>query len=64
MSEPRIRVLRGAPDDDELAALIAVLSAISAAAGQAGPATTPTAARPASRRLVPFPSATSWRTPR
>ncbi|MEV6908296.1 acyl-CoA carboxylase subunit epsilon [Amycolatopsis sp. NPDC051071] len=56
MADATVRVLRGSPDDDEVAALIAVLSALGAAP------------RPAVReqprprpRLVPFRVATSWR---
>ncbi|SEF36360.1 Acyl-CoA carboxylase epsilon subunit [Amycolatopsis pretoriensis] len=59
MDGPVVRVVRGAPDETELAALVAVL----AAAG----ATRPAAAEPAPvrlRRRVPFQPATSWRTSR
>jgi hypothetical protein len=57
MGEPAMHVLRGAPDETELAALIVVLSAIGAAKAAEPEAT---AVRP--RRPVRFQAATSWRT--
>ena len=39
--EPLLRVVRGEPADDELAALVAVVSALAAAAGGGEPARAP-----------------------
>ncbi|SEO47460.1 acyl-CoA carboxylase subunit epsilon [Amycolatopsis saalfeldensis] len=59
MGAPEVRIVRGSPDDAELAALVAVLSAVGAAADK-------TVVLPA--RLVPRPRrfqvATSWRAAR
>jgi hypothetical protein len=57
MSDPVVHVLRGAPDETELAALIVVLSAIGAAKPPEPEATAPRPRRPAR-----FQPATSWRT--
>ncbi|MEV6875971.1 acyl-CoA carboxylase subunit epsilon [Amycolatopsis sp. NPDC051128] len=57
MGDPVVRVLSGAPDETELAALIAVLSAIGAAAKPPEPAPAV-----APRRPPRFQPATSWRT--
>jgi hypothetical protein len=56
MGEPVVRVLRGAPDETELAALIAVLAAVGAPkpAGPEVPAPRP-------RRRPRYQPATSWR---
>ncbi|MDT8911850.1 acyl-CoA carboxylase epsilon subunit [Amycolatopsis sp. PS_44_ISF1] len=55
-----MRVLRGSPDDAELAALFAVLSAAGAAV-EMSRAEEKTAPAAASRRPRRFQSATSWR---
>ncbi|MEV6646524.1 acyl-CoA carboxylase epsilon subunit [Amycolatopsis sp. NPDC051371] len=60
MGDPVVRVLRGAPDETELAALMAVLAAVSTRPAE--PAAPP-APRPR-RRPAPFRPATSWRTRR
>ncbi len=57
MDDPTVRILRGSPDDDEVAALIAVLSAINAASRES--TVEQTSSRP--HRVVPFQAATSWR---
>jgi len=57
MSDPVVHVLRGAPDETELAALIVVLSAIGAAKPVEPDVTAPRPRRPAR-----FQAATSWRT--
>jgi hypothetical protein len=59
MAAPVVRVLRGAPDETELAALLAVLAAVSAAK----PAE-PEVPAPRPRRHPRFQQATSWRTRR
>jgi hypothetical protein len=59
MGAPVVRVLRGAPDETELAALVAVLAAVGARPAALEP---PPAPRP--RRLPRFQPATSWRTSR
>ena len=59
MGEPVVRVLRGAPDETELAVLIAVLAAVGA---QPAAPTEPQTARP--RQRPRFQPATSWRTRR
>ncbi|MEV6622481.1 acyl-CoA carboxylase epsilon subunit [Amycolatopsis sp. NPDC051106] len=56
MGEPVVRFLRGAPDETELAALVAVLAAV----GAPKPAE-PEAPAPRPRRLPRFQPATSWR---
>ena len=56
MGEPVVRVLRGAPDETELAALVAVLAAV----GAPKPAE-PEVPAPRPRRLPRFQPATSWR---
>jgi hypothetical protein len=58
MGEPVVRVLRGAPDETELAALMAVLAAV----GAAKPAEPEAKTVPRPRRLPRFQPATSWRT--
>ncbi len=58
MAGPVIRVVRGAPDETELAALMAVLAAVSAR-----PAEPEVPARRL-RSRPPFRTATSWRTRR
>ncbi|WP_298991616.1 acyl-CoA carboxylase epsilon subunit [uncultured Pseudokineococcus sp.] len=61
---PVLRVVRGAPDDVELAALVAVLAARLAAA-HAPPPEGPTGSRwddPADRLGVLVPSPDAWRT--
>ncbi|VVJ19492.1 Uncharacterised protein [Amycolatopsis camponoti] len=60
MGEPVVRVLRGAPDETELAALLTVLAAVGAAKPAAPEPPKP--ARP--RRRPRFQGATSWRTRR
>jgi hypothetical protein len=57
MDDSTVRILRGSPDDAELAALIAVLSAISAAPRPSAVEQTPTRRH----RVVPYRTATSWR---
>jgi hypothetical protein len=57
MGDPVVRVLRGAPDETELAALMAVLAAVGT---QPRRPEAPPAPRP--RRLPRFRPATSWRT--
>jgi acyl-CoA carboxylase epsilon subunit len=58
MGEPVVRVLRGAPDETELAALVAVLAAV----GAPKPAE-PEVRMPARPRQRPrYQPATSWRT--
>ncbi|WIY03046.1 acyl-CoA carboxylase epsilon subunit [Amycolatopsis mongoliensis] len=57
MGDPVVRVLRGAPDETELAALVAVLAAVGAQPPDPGPPPVP---RP--RRRPRFQPATSWRT--
>ncbi|HET6707792.1 acyl-CoA carboxylase subunit epsilon [Amycolatopsis sp.] len=59
MAGPVVHVLRGAPDETELAALVAVLSAIRAARPPE-----PEVPAPRPRRRVSFQAATSWRTSR
>jgi hypothetical protein len=59
MAGPVVHVLRGAPDDTELAALIAVLAAVGAEPAEPEP---PAPARP--RRRPRYQPATSWRTRR
>ncbi|MFJ8916098.1 acyl-CoA carboxylase subunit epsilon [Amycolatopsis sp. NPDC102389] len=59
MADVTVRVLRGSPGDDELAALVAVLSALGAA-----PRTAPPQPAPSRPRPVLFQAATSWRSPR
>ncbi|GAA3463286.1 acyl-CoA carboxylase subunit epsilon [Saccharothrix longispora] len=60
MGEPDVRVLHGSLDDDELAALVAVLSAVAGAirAGESAPPV------PRPRRPTSYPASTSWRTRR
>jgi Acyl-CoA carboxylase epsilon subunit len=57
MGEPVVRVLRGAPDETELAALIAVLAAV----GAPKPAE-PEVPAPRPRQRPRYQPATSWRT--
>lgn len=70
---PRVRVLRGAPDDVELAALVAGLVAVGTAAEAAGPAAEdlprapggsawadPARRVPAARAWRPGPDAWRW----
>ena len=59
MSDPVVHVLRGAPDETELAALVVVLSAIRAAEPPE-----PEVPAPRPRRPARFQAATSWRTHR
>ncbi|WP_206795780.1 acyl-CoA carboxylase subunit epsilon [Amycolatopsis sp. MtRt-6] len=59
MSGPVVHVLRGEPDETELAALIVVLSAIRAAQPPEPEVTVPRPRHPAR-----FEAATSWRTRR
>ena len=59
MSDPVVHVLRGTPDETELAALVVVLSAIRAAQPPGPEVTVPRPRRPAR-----FQAATSWRTRR
>ncbi|MFJ9784771.1 acyl-CoA carboxylase epsilon subunit [Amycolatopsis sp. NPDC101161] len=58
MGNPVVRVVRGAPDETELAALMAVLAALSARPVE------PEVPAPRPRRRPPFRTATSWRTRR
>ncbi|QYN22265.1 acyl-CoA carboxylase epsilon subunit [Amycolatopsis sp. DSM 110486] len=55
MGTPVVRVVRGNPTDEELAALVAVLAAVQAPAEPVAEVTVP---RP--RRPVRFVPATSW----
>ncbi len=59
MTGPVVHVLRGAPDDTELAALIAVLAAVGAEPAEPEPQA-PARPRPRTR----YQPATSWRTRR
>ena len=62
MGAPEVRIVRGSPDDAELAALVAVLSAVGAAAADRTVATpVPAVVIPRPR---PFKVATSWRVAR
>ncbi|WP_329066212.1 acyl-CoA carboxylase epsilon subunit [Amycolatopsis sp. NBC_01480] len=62
MGAPEVRIVRGSPDDAELAALVAVLSAAGAAAADRTVATpVPPVVVPRPR---PFQVATSWRAAR
>jgi hypothetical protein len=63
MDAPEVRIVRGSPDDAELAALVAVLSAVGAAAADRSVAWSvpPTVVVPRPRR---FQVATSWRATR
>lgn len=59
-----IRVVRGAPDDAELAALVAVLAARSATAPPPAPPAVPTWRDPAARLGVLRPGPRAWWTSR
>jgi hypothetical protein len=63
MEEPMIKVVRGNPTPEELAALVAVLAARAAGGGEAAPPEAPSAWRDPARRvrrpLRPGPGA--WR---
>jgi hypothetical protein len=63
MGSPEVRIVRGSPDDAELAALVAVLSAVGAAAADRTVALSvpPAVVVPRQRR---FQVATSWRATR
>lgn len=59
-----VRIVHGAPDDAELAALTAVVAGLSSTAGRTGPSTGPRSrwGDPASRlRLPASPSHGGWR---
>ncbi|GAA3548443.1 hypothetical protein GCM10022222_35050 [Amycolatopsis ultiminotia] len=58
MAEPAIRIVRGNPDDVEVAALVAVLSALGAGTPRSAPPGSPV---PKPRKPVRFVPATSWR---